>query len=111
MSGAGHPRKGYRLEREVVERHKSLGLHAERCPLSGAPRFRGCGHDVDLYLFGREAAPMVCEVKARKDGAGFATLERWLANYDALFLRRNNSDPLIVLPWRVWACLLMRVPR
>jgi hypothetical protein len=36
-------------------------------------------------------------------GAGFTTLESWLGEYDALFLRRNNADPLVVLPWRVWS--------
>jgi len=31
--------------------------------------------------------------------------------YDVLFLRRNNADPMVVLPWRVWAALLAKVPR
>jgi hypothetical protein len=76
MSGARHRRKGDRIEREVVDRHKALGIHAERYPLSGASRFRGSGHDLDLYIFGREKAPAVAEVKGRKNGAGFTTLER-----------------------------------
>jgi hypothetical protein len=76
MSGARHRRKGDRIEREVVDRHKALGIHAERYPLSGASRFRGSGHDLDLYVFGREKAPAVAEVKGRKNGAGFTTLER-----------------------------------
>jgi hypothetical protein len=38
-------------------------------------------------------------------------LESWLAGYDILFLRRNNADPLVVLPWRTWARLLERVRR
>lgn len=42
--GARHRRKGDRCERELVERHKALGVHAERYPLSGASRFRGSGH-------------------------------------------------------------------
>ena len=107
--GARHRRKGDRIEREVVDRHKALGVHAERYPLSGASRFRGSGHDLDLYIFGREKAPAVAEVKGRKNGTGFTTLERWLGDYDALFLRRDNIDPLIVLPWRVWARLIERV--
>jgi Holliday junction resolvase len=111
MSGARHRRKGDRLEREIVDRHRALGIHAERYPLSGASRFRGSGHDVDLYAFGREQAPIVAEVKSRKNGAGFIQLETWLADYDALFLRRNNTDPMVVLPWRVWAALLALVPR
>jgi Holliday junction resolvase len=108
MSGARHRRKGDRIEREVVDRHKALGIHAERYPLSGASKFRSSGHDVDVYLFGREEAPAVAEVKARRNGAGFTTIEGWLAEFDALFLRRNHADPLIVLPWRTWARLLER---
>jgi Holliday junction resolvase len=109
--GARHRRKGARIEREIVERHKALGIHAERCPLSGASQFRGSAHDVDIYLFGRDEAPAVAEVKGRKNGAGFATLERLLADYDCLFLRRNNADPLVVLPWRTWADIIERVRR
>jgi hypothetical protein len=109
MSGARHRRKGIRVEREVVERHKALGIHAERYPLSGARRFRGSGHDIDLYPFGREEAPIVAEVKARRNGAGFTQLKTWLAEHDALFLRRNNADPIVMLPWRIWAALLLRL--
>jgi Holliday junction resolvase len=109
MSGARHRRKGDCIERELVERHKAIGIHAERYPLSGASRFRGSGHDVDLYVFGAEETPLVAESKARKNGAGFVQLEGWLGEYDALFLRRNNADPLVLLPWRTWAALLAKV--
>jgi Holliday junction resolvase len=98
--------KGDRVERELVEQHRELGIHTERYPLSGASRFRGSGHDIDIYALGREAAPFVAEVKARRDGAGFVTLEKWLGEYDALFLRRNHADAMVVLPWRTWAALL-----
>jgi Holliday junction resolvase len=109
MSGARHRRKGDRIEREIVDRHKALGTHAERYPLSGASRFRGSGHDIDVYLFGRDEAPLVCEVKGRKSGAGFATIEKWLAEFDGLFLRRNNADPLVLIPWRVWWRILEKM--
>ena len=109
MSGAKHRQKGNRAEREIVELHKGINVHAERYPLSGSSQFRGSGHDIDLYLYGREAAPLVVEVKARKDGEGFVQLEKWLAEFDALFLRRNRSAPLIVLPWRTWAAILSKV--
>jgi hypothetical protein len=55
---------------------------------------------------GGDAAPLVGEVKARGNGEGFATLERWLGDNDALFLRRDRAEPMIVLPWRAWARLL-----
>ena len=106
MSGARHRRMGNAYEREIVERHRPLGIKAERYPLSGSSRFRGSGHDIDVYAFGPDAAPLVTEVKKRKGGAGFVTLESWLGEFDALFLRRNNADPIVVLPWRIWARLL-----
>jgi Holliday junction resolvase len=108
MSGAKHRRKGDRVERELVQLHREMGIHAERYPLSGASRFRGSGHDIDVYALGREEAPLVAESKSRKNGAGFTTLEKWLGEYDLLFLRRNHADPLVLLPWRVWQRLLKR---
>ena len=103
--------KGSRIEREIVDRHKAIGVHVERFPLSGASRFRGSGHDVDLYPFGREAAPLVAEVKARGNGSGFTLLEKWLGEYQVLFLRRDRADPLVVLPWSTWEALLEKVRR
>jgi hypothetical protein len=41
-------------------------------PLSGASRFRGSGHDVDIYAFGPDEAPLATEVKKRKGGTGLA---------------------------------------
>jgi hypothetical protein len=111
VSGARHRCKGDRIERELVALHRAIGVHSERVPLSGASCYRGNGADVDVYAFGRDEAPLVAEVKARKSGAGFTTLERWLGDFDLLALRRNNADPLIVLPWRVWAALLAKINR
>jgi len=101
--GAGHRRKGDQIERELVHRHRHLGIHAERYPLSGSSQFRDSGHDLDLYINGPDEAPCVFEVKARGNGAGFTQLERWLGDYDLPVLRRNHADPMIVLPWRVGA--------
>jgi hypothetical protein len=98
--------KGARVEREIVNAHKDMGIKAERYPLSGGSHFRGQGHDLDLYIFGDEAAPAVAEVKARADGTGFALLDRWLGDYDLLFLRRDRADPLVVLPWRTYQRLI-----
>ena len=108
MAGAKHRQKGNRVEREIAAMHKALGVFAERYPLSGASRFRGQGHDVDLYPYGPDTAPLCAEIKSRKNGAGFATLENWLGDYDVMFLKRNHADPLVVLPWRTWALLVAR---
>ena len=96
--------KGARRERELVNRHLELGVHAERVGVAYAP-----GHDIDIYVSGRDAGALVAEVKARASGEGFVTLERWLGENDALFLVRDRADPLICLPWRTWQLLLGRL--
>lgn len=53
--------------------------------MSGAIRYLGNGADRDVYAFGRDEAPLIGEVKAQASGGGFATLERWLGEKDALF--------------------------
>ena len=63
--------KGARRERELVNRHLEMGVHAERVGVAYAP-----GHDIDLYPFGRDAGALVAEVKARASGEGFVTLEK-----------------------------------
>jgi hypothetical protein len=88
--------------------HVGLGSKAERVPLSGASPYQGNWLDIDVYGFGSDAAPLVCEVKARGNGAGFATLERWLGDADTLFLRRDRAEPVVVLPWRIWARMVKR---
>jgi Holliday junction resolvase len=103
--------KGDRIEREIVSRHAAIGIKAERYPLSGGSRFRGSGHDVDIYVFGEDEGPLVAEVKSRRCGAGFITLEKWLGECDFLFLRRDSAEPMVLLPWRVWVALLARVRR
>ncbi|SRR6266536_1976253 len=103
--------KGGRIEREIVNRHLEMGIKAARYPYSGGTRFRDSGHDIDLYLHGNDNAPAVFECKARGNGGGFVTLEKWLGEYDGLFLRRDHADPLVLLSWPAWARLLERLRR
>jgi hypothetical protein len=103
--------KGDRIEREFVKLHQDLGVRAERVPLSGASGYRGSGHDVDIYPFGSDAGPLVFEVKARRGANGFRILERWLADFDGLALRRDRQHPLVVLAWHAWATSLAELKR
>ena len=43
MGGARHRQKGNRTERQLVDLHKAIGVHAERYALSGASRFAALG--------------------------------------------------------------------
>ena len=110
MSGERASRaKVDRIERELVNQHKEIGIHAERYPPSGVSRFRGAGHHADIDAFGCVKVPIVAAVNGRKSGTGFTTIERWLGEHDVLFLKRNNADPFPVIPWRIWARLLEKV--
>ncbi len=100
--------KGQRRERQIVALHVALGIHAERVPLSGASRYQGNGADIDVCVDGKDAGALVGEVKARRGGEGFKTLEKWLGANDMLFLVRDRADPLVVGPWRVWERLVKR---
>ncbi len=90
--------KGARRERQVVALHVDLGIRAEKVPLSGATRYRGNGADIDIYPFGEDAAALAAEVKSRRNGEGFVTIEKWLGENDALFLWRDRANPLVVVP-------------
>lgn len=111
MSGARPKRKGSRIVRAVVALHRSIGIPAERTPLSGGAYYRGEGHDVDVYAYGRAIAPLRSEVKSRRNGQGFKQLEAWLGSNDLLFLHRNRNTPLVVLNWPTWSALLVDLQR
>jgi hypothetical protein len=53
----------------------------------------------------------VAEVKARGNGSGFTLLEKWLGDYQVVFLLRDRADPLVVLPWSTWTTLLEKARR
>ena len=91
--------KGGRVERELVNKLKDAGIAAERVPLSGAA---GGTFSGDVLIQGA----LIAEVKARKDGEGFKTLEGWLGENDMLLLKRNNAEHLAVMPWDVLVTFL-----
>lgn len=104
--GAMQRRKGAMGERELVNRHKAEGVHAERVVMSGAIKNRrmGNGHDVDVYGRGREAAPFCGEVK--RGGHVPKRVIQWLADNDFLAMRRDNGEWVYVVPERVWIELM-----
>ena len=109
--------KGLRNENKIVRLHAEAGIKAERVPDSGASKFHGSGHDIEIYAFGTEFhAPLRAEVKAKAsrvkpDGTkvppdGWAKIIRDLGGNDLLFLIEDRKAPLVVMPWRVWMQLI-----
>jgi Holliday junction resolvase len=99
--GRSNKIKGSRVEREIVHLHKDNNIDAKRVPLSGA--VEGYKGDIIVSLPNKE---LVAEVKARKNGNGFTTIEKWLGDNDILFLKRNNKESLVVLPFNVYINIL-----
>jgi hypothetical protein len=92
--------KGSRIEREIVKRHLEADVPAKKIPLSGAVEgFKG-----DVMIDGRFRG----EVKARKTGSGFKTLEGWLGDNDLLFLRRDRAKPIVVMEWETYIKLMRK---
>lgn len=104
--GRSSKAKGAKYERRIVKRHLAAGIRARKVPLSGAlDEFPG-----DLTVLDRFRG----EVKARKDGRGFTSVSKWLAENDFLFLQElgpggrggGNPEPLVVMPWSRYESLL-----
>ena len=106
--------KGASTEREIVNLHRKIGIHAERVPLSGGMRYQGNGEDVDVHAFGEAAAPLVAQVKRLSGPRGTKGILDALGDADILFLRYDAESgqqvmpPTIVMPWRTYERLLKR---
>jgi len=87
--------KGNRLERAVVRLLQDRGLGAERIPLSGSADGSFSG-DVTPPLIGRD---LTIECKSR--AKGFIKLYAWLEGRDALIIKADRRDALVVLPLRL----------
>ncbi len=102
--------KGAVYEREFVARLNRIGVPSRRIVGSGGfekydPRLKD---DIDVGIMDDDTALLHAEVKYRRNGAGFTTIERWLSGADVLFLRRANADPMVVMEWGVFASMLVR---
>ena len=84
--------KGSSFEREMVNRHKDLGVDAKRVPLSGATDF--AKHDVII-------SGISCECKIRANG--FKQIYKWLEEKpDVLICRADRKETFYVLPEQQW---------
>lgn len=91
MGGRASKRKGYKFERETVNRLQELGLSAERVPLSGAQGGRYVG-DLTCPVQGRDR---VFECKRR--AAGFKFITESMGPNFGLIVRDDRSPTLVVL--------------
>ena len=94
-------RKGYRVEAKLVKELNKGGIKCRRQPMSGA--IQDFPHDIEI----REPR-MTVEVKARANGEGFKTLERWKGSADILALHKDHGTTLMCLDINLFIELLTR---
>lgn len=103
--------KGSRVERELAAKLTESGFPSTRVPMSGAAsRYAGAAYESDVRVSWENADAVVetltVEVKARKNGAGFAVLEKWMGTSQILALKRNNREFDFFIPWKTMVKLL-----
>lgn len=92
--------KGYRTEYNLVKRFQVAGIDAKRQVLSGAlPEHP---HDIKI-----KNPDMIVEVKARKNGAGFKTLKRWMGSADALIMHEDHEESMVAIALPLFIDLLL----
>jgi hypothetical protein len=97
MTGCASRQKGNRLERAIVRLLQDQGFGAERVPLSGSAGGSYCG-DISVPLLGIDRT---IECKARANG--FRELYPWLDGRDALIVKAGRREPLVIVPMRLAA--------
>ena len=97
--------KGARVERNIVNLHKDIGVFAERVPLSGATHYQGNGADVDTYPWGKDGPPLIAEVKADQSMIPIRMV-RALGDNDLLFIKPDRKEPFVFMPWETYKRLL-----
>ena len=97
MTGGGRKsrEKGCRFERALVRLFQEHGLGAERVPLSGSAggTFQG---DLTVPVLGRDL-----RIEAKVRAGGFRELYGWLRDSDALIVRADRKEALVVVPLRL----------
>jgi Holliday junction resolvase len=105
-SGGARPRqKGDRLERSLVRVLQSSGFGAERIPMSGACGGKYAG-DISVPICNRD---LTIEVKSR--ARGFAQIYAWLENRDALIVKSDRKDAIVVLRLRLASKIALAAER
>jgi hypothetical protein len=106
VTGRSCKAKGSRIEREITELHRDLGV-----PIEDRSHEKNKGDRVlGPFDSGRGyLVQLTAEIKARKSGEGFAVLDRWLGEHDLLFLRRDRAKPQVLMPWSTYSLMIRRL--
>jgi hypothetical protein len=103
--GRASRHKGNRFERAIVKLLQDRGLGAERVPLSGSAGGSYSG-DLTVPILGRDLG-----VEAKARAKGFSQIYSWLQGRDALVIRADRRDALVILPLHLAADIAIAAER
>ena len=94
--------KGYRTEYNLVKRFQVAGIDAKA---TGDENGALPDHPHDIKI---KNPDMIVEVKARKNGAGFKTLKRWMGSADALIMHEDHEESLVAIALPLFIDLILK---
>jgi Holliday junction resolvase len=97
--GKAARQKGNRFEASAVNELREAGVECQRIPLSGSAGGDFSG-DITATIQGQKWT-----VEAKCRAAGFKMLYAWLGSHKALFLKRDRSEPLVLMRLSDFAAL------
>jgi len=92
--------KGNRNERQLVQIFRAYGISAQRVPLSGGTSY--AKGDVEAEIKGQK-----WRIESKVRAVGFKQLYSWLTGNDALVVRADRQEALVVLPLRTFCELVV----
>ena len=103
--------KGSRIEREIAALFIEAGIKANRVDEKIGQLGKTSSADVDAFIEGQDKPPWKVEIKARANGEGFSTLDKWLGACEFLVLRKDRAQPGVYMTWSTFKRLLWFVNR
>lgn len=97
--GKSQRQKGYRNERNLVHIFRAYGIPAQRVPLSGGTPF--AKGDVEAEIAGEK-----WRIESKVRGAGFKQIYSWLQGNDALVVRADRQEALVIIPLKKFCELI-----
>jgi len=89
--GKSQREKGCRNERQLVGIFRAYGIPAQRVPLSGGTSY--AKGDVEAEINGQK-----WRIESKVRANGFKQLYSWLGENDALVVRADRHEALVVMP-------------
>lgn len=113
MSGKKSHRKGYELEKLVVDEHDKRGIHAERIRQGGLRNSKAHSDtDIEIYPYGREDGRFIqVQCKYKKSASGFKFVYDALGDNEILVVRKYQGRPIYCITEELYFELMGKIKK